>query len=136
MKAFQSVAFLALMGLASAFSGRHKAHEGMLQVPPSFARAGVHMYPALHPEHDPNDHRHLVPEDSKELYYSQEGHRREYKIQTLVALVLRALLTDLYTGSSSPWCKAWSVVCNFFATHGGVGAFEPYQRSQMWQPTH
>ncbi|KAJ5917595.1 hypothetical protein N7466_011149 [Penicillium verhagenii] len=75
MKLVQSMAFLVLMGLASAFSGRHRAHEDMLQVPPSFARDGVYMYPALHPEHDPQDHRHLVPEDSKELYYSQEGHR-------------------------------------------------------------
>lgn len=47
---------------------------------PAFARDGVNMYPALHPDHDPDDLVHLVPEGVKELYYSQEGHRRQYSI--------------------------------------------------------
>ncbi|MCJ1472677.1 hypothetical protein MMC13_001326 [Lambiella insularis] len=33
------------------------------------------MYPALNPEHDSSDLNHLVPMTSKELYYSQEGHK-------------------------------------------------------------
>ncbi|KJK66709.1 hypothetical protein P875_00127970 [Aspergillus parasiticus SU-1] len=75
MRAIRSLAFLAYLSTVSAFSGRHAAHHGLLQIPPSFAHDDIHMYPALHPEHDPNNLRHLIPEDSKELYYSQEGHR-------------------------------------------------------------
>jgi hypothetical protein len=78
MRAIQSLAFLGCVAIVSAFSGLHQAHHGLLQIPPSFAHDGVNMYPALHPNHDPSDLRHLIPEDSKELYYSQEGHRREY----------------------------------------------------------
>ena len=78
MRVIQSLASLAGVATVFAFSGRHAAHHGLLQIPPSFAHDGVNMYPALHPEHDPDDLRHLIPEDSKELYYSQEGHRREY----------------------------------------------------------
>ncbi|KAJ5772496.1 hypothetical protein N7520_003025 [Penicillium odoratum] len=75
MRAIQSLAFLGCVAIVSAFSGLHQAHHGLLQIPPSFAHDGVNMYPALHPNHDPSDLRHLIPEDSKELYYSQEGHR-------------------------------------------------------------
>ncbi|THC93340.1 hypothetical protein EYZ11_007196 [Aspergillus tanneri] len=69
------VAFLALLGSSVSAFGSHAAKNGLLQVPPSFARDGIFLYPALHPEHDPNDLNHLVPENSKQLYYSQEGHR-------------------------------------------------------------
>ncbi|UDD63578.1 hypothetical protein AFCA_010839 [Aspergillus flavus] len=75
MRAIQFLAFLACLSTVSAFSGRHAAHHGLLQIPPSFAHDDIHMYPALHPEHDPNYLRHLTPEDSQDLYYSQEGHR-------------------------------------------------------------
>ncbi|KAF7621975.1 hypothetical protein AFLA_008524 [Aspergillus flavus NRRL3357] len=75
MRAIQFLAFLACLSTVSAFSGRHAAHHGLLQIPPSFAYGDIHMYPALHPEHDPNYLRHLTPEDSQDLYYSQEGHR-------------------------------------------------------------
>lgn len=78
MRAIQSLAFLACLSTVSASSGRHAAHNGLLQIPPSFAHDDIHMYPALHPEHDPVNLRHLTPEDSQDLYYSQEGHRRQY----------------------------------------------------------
>lgn len=44
---------------------------------PSFAKEGVSLYPALHPDHDATDLNHLIPEVSKRLHFSQEGHRRE-----------------------------------------------------------
>ncbi|KAJ5898999.1 hypothetical protein N7495_003743 [Penicillium taxi] len=76
MRLFQPLASLACFGSAvSAFSGLHSARHGLLQVPPSFAHDEINMYPALHPDHNPHDYTHLIPEDSKELYYSQEGHR-------------------------------------------------------------
>lgn len=70
---------LALLGgtTVSAF-GRHAAHQGLLQMAPSFAKEGINLYPALHPDHDDTDLNHLVPEISKRLHFSQEGYRREY----------------------------------------------------------
>jgi len=55
----------------------HLATKGLLQIPPSFSGDGITMYPAHRPGHDPEDFDHLKPHNSKELYYSQEGHRRE-----------------------------------------------------------
>ncbi|CAI7569729.1 unnamed protein product [Penicillium glandicola] len=75
MRVSESLACLAWLTTVSAFSGRHASHEGLLQIPPSFSRDGINMYPALHPEHDSKDIGHLVPHGSKQLYYSQEGHR-------------------------------------------------------------
>ncbi|MCJ1430981.1 hypothetical protein MMC27_000331 [Xylographa pallens] len=46
-----------------------------LQIPPAFARPGVMLYPGLNPAHNSSDPSHLIPETSKELYYSQEGHK-------------------------------------------------------------
>lgn len=63
----------------SAF-GRHAAQYGLFQMPPSFARDGVHMYPSLHPAHNASDLKHLEPDRTKQLYYSQEGHRRGYSL--------------------------------------------------------
>ncbi|OJJ38804.1 hypothetical protein ASPWEDRAFT_104897 [Aspergillus wentii DTO 134E9] len=70
-------ASLALLGgtTVSAF-GRHAAHQGLLQIAPSFAKEGINLYPALHPDHNATDLNHLIPEKSKRLHFSQEGHRR------------------------------------------------------------
>ncbi|KAJ5895520.1 hypothetical protein N7495_007211 [Penicillium taxi] len=76
MRFFQCLKSLAYLGgVVHAFSGLHSARHGLLQIPPSFAHDEINMYPALHPEHDSNNYNHLIPEDTKELYYSQEGHR-------------------------------------------------------------
>lgn len=75
-----SLATLAcLVGTTSAM-GRHAAQHGLLQMPPAFAHDGINMYPALHPEHNATDLKHLVPENSKQMYFSQEGHRRQYSL--------------------------------------------------------
>lgn len=78
MRFTDHVASLVLLGATtvSAF-GRHAAHKGLLQIPPAFAREGINLYPALHPEHNHASLDHLVPEVSKRMHYSQEGHRRE-----------------------------------------------------------
>jgi hypothetical protein len=78
MQLINYVAPLAWLASAVSAFGRHAAHRGLLQMSPSFAHDGVNLYPALHPEHNTDDLSHLVPQNSKELYYSQEGHRREY----------------------------------------------------------
>ncbi|KAJ5259215.1 hypothetical protein N7478_012196 [Penicillium angulare] len=75
MRVTEAVALLAWFVTVSAFSGRHSAHEGLLQIPPSFSYDGVNMYPALHPEHNASDIGHLIPHGTKDLYFSQEGHR-------------------------------------------------------------
>ena len=77
MRVFHYLGLLARLNSAVSAFGRHAAQDGLFQVPPSFSRDGINLYPALHPEHDSKDLNHLVPENSKTLYYSQEGHRRE-----------------------------------------------------------
>lgn len=71
------VAFSVLATTASSRESLHKATYGLLQVSPSFSGEGVSLYPAHHPDHDPYDLEHLTPKLENELYYSQEGHRRE-----------------------------------------------------------
>lgn len=68
---------LALAGTVSA-QGLHGAFEGLLQMSPSFGGDGISLFPAHHPDHDPLSLTHLIPDISKELYYSQEGHRRKF----------------------------------------------------------
>ncbi|OJJ66930.1 hypothetical protein ASPBRDRAFT_357224 [Aspergillus brasiliensis CBS 101740] len=68
------VSVACLASTASAF-GHHAHRHGLLQLPRAFSREGIWLYPALHPDHDPDDLQHLDPQLSKELYYSQEGHR-------------------------------------------------------------
>ncbi|KAK2765124.1 hypothetical protein FQN54_008823 [Arachnomyces sp. PD_36] len=50
--------------------------DGLLQVAPSFVGDGITVLPALDPNHNPSDLSHLIPEVSRDLYFSQEGHRR------------------------------------------------------------
>lgn len=71
--------YAAWLALAASVSGQnlHLATKGLLQIPPSFAGDGITMYPAHRPGHDTEDLGHLMPHLTKELYYSQEGHRRE-----------------------------------------------------------
>lgn len=69
--------WLALAVVISA-NGRYGATKGLLQTPPSFTGDGITMYPGLRAGHDADDPDHLRPYSSRELYYSQEGHRREY----------------------------------------------------------
>lgn len=69
--------WLALVTSVSAHN-LHLATKGLLQVPPSFAGNGITMYPGHRPGHDPEDLDHLKPHQAKELYYSQEGHRRKF----------------------------------------------------------
>jgi hypothetical protein len=73
--------WLALVGTAFSFGLHSASSNGLLQVPPSFAGNAISLHPALHPDHDPNHLDHLLPRLSKELYYSQEGHRREFHPQ-------------------------------------------------------
>lgn len=79
MRLTDYAASLALLGstAVSAF-GRHAAHQGLLQIPPAFAKDGINLYPGLHPDHDHTDLNHLIPEGSKRMHFSQEGHRRQY----------------------------------------------------------
>ncbi|MCJ1399629.1 hypothetical protein MMC11_002831 [Xylographa trunciseda] len=51
-----------------------------LQIPPAFARPGIMLYPGLNPNHDSSDSGHLIPATSKELYYSQEGHKHAFQL--------------------------------------------------------
>lgn len=53
----------------------HLATQGLLQIPPSFVSKAITLFPAHHPEHDVEDLGHLIPQETKEIYYSQEGHR-------------------------------------------------------------
>lgn len=84
MNVFQA---LALATTASAFGNLHSATDGLLQIHPSFAGDKITLFPALHPDHDRNDLSHLVPGYSRELYYSQEGHRRRFFSQWLVSYI-------------------------------------------------
>ncbi|GKZ17888.1 hypothetical protein AbraIFM66951_006907 [Aspergillus brasiliensis] len=68
------VSVACLASTASAF-GHHAHRHGLLQLPRAFSREGIWLYPALHPDHDPDDLQHLDPQLSKALHYSQEGHR-------------------------------------------------------------
>ncbi|GMF80181.1 unnamed protein product [Aspergillus oryzae] len=45
MRAIQFLAFLACLSTVSASSGRHAAHHGLLQIPPSFAYGDIHIFP-------------------------------------------------------------------------------------------
>lgn len=78
--AFKSLLYAAWLALAGSVSAHnlHLGTKGLLQIAPSFSGDGITMYPAHRPGHDPEDLIHLKPQDSHELYYSQEGHRREY----------------------------------------------------------
>lgn len=76
MRFVKLAAFLAMLADNVSAFGRHEAQNGLLQMPPSFAHDGINLYPANHPDHNRDDMDHLVPELSKQLYYSQEGHRR------------------------------------------------------------
>ncbi|XHF99760.1 hypothetical protein AWENTII_003249 [Aspergillus wentii] len=68
------VSVACLASTVSAF-GNHAHRHGLLQLPRAFSREGIWLYPALHPDHDSDDLRHLDPQLSKTLHYSQEGHR-------------------------------------------------------------
>lgn len=70
------------LALAASVSGQnlHLGTKGLLQIPPSFAGDGMTLHPGHRPGHDPEDLFHLDPHHSKELYYSQEGHRREFTL--------------------------------------------------------
>ncbi len=71
------VALSVCVASATSREGLHKATYGLLQVSPSFSGKGISLYPAHHPDHDPHDLEHLTPTLENELYYTQEGHRRE-----------------------------------------------------------
>ncbi|OJJ41938.1 hypothetical protein ASPWEDRAFT_82528, partial [Aspergillus wentii DTO 134E9] len=70
------VSVACLASTVSAF-GNHAHRHGLLQLPRAFSREGIWLYPALHPDHDSDDLRHLDPQLSKTLHYSQEGHRHQ-----------------------------------------------------------
>ncbi|QMW46691.1 hypothetical protein G4B11_010146 [Aspergillus flavus] len=127
MRAIQFLAFLACLSTVSAFSGRHAAHHGLLQIPPSFAHDDIHMYPALHPEHDPNYLRHLTPEDSQDLYYSQEGHRRHCLTWRKTRSVARNLLA--YATVETEWKKYENESFNLITNHVGCGHLTGEYRS-------
>ncbi|QMW34622.1 hypothetical protein G4B84_010088 [Aspergillus flavus NRRL3357] len=127
MRAIQFLAFLACLSTVSAFSGRHAAHHGLLQIPPSFAYGDIHMYPALHPEHDPNYLRHLTPEDSQDLYYSQEGHRRHCLTWRKTRSVARNLLA--YATVETEWKKYENESLNLITNHVGCGHLTGEYRS-------
>jgi hypothetical protein len=67
---------LAILSATNAI-GLHGAFEGLLQVTPSFSGDGITLHPGLKPGHDPGLLDHLIPNITKNLYYSQEGHRRK-----------------------------------------------------------
>jgi hypothetical protein len=66
------------LATTSAAIGLHRATKGLLQASPCFAGNDISLFPGLNPNHDSYDLSHLLPNLDKELYYSQEGHRREY----------------------------------------------------------
>lgn len=78
-------AWLALAASVSA-NNLHRSTEGPLQIPSSFTGDGITMYPGLRSGHDTEDLDHLKPHNSRELYYSQEGHRREYTEEEVLCL--------------------------------------------------
>ena len=107
MRLTDYAASLALLGgtTVSAF-GLHAAQQGLLQIPPAFAKEGVNLYPALHPEHDHSDLIHLIPEGSKRMHFSQEGHRSQYP-QAIFSHVLSAnLFLDALHGAKHAHLEA------------------------------
>lgn len=78
-------AWLAFAAGVSA-SNLHLSTKGLLQIPPSFTGDGIAMYPGLRSDHDTEDLDHLRPHNFRELYYSQEGHRREYTEEVKLCL--------------------------------------------------
>ena len=70
---------LALVVLTALVEARlHLAFDGLLQIPPSFAKDGTWLYPAHHPDHNTFSIEHLTPSLNKDLYFTQEGHRRKF----------------------------------------------------------
>ncbi|KAL4893398.1 hypothetical protein BDV59DRAFT_30344 [Aspergillus ambiguus] len=86
MKLINVIASLVSLGGVTSAGRLHAAHHGLLQISPSFSGDGVSMYPALHPSHDAMDLNHLIPQLNGDLYFSQEGHRREYIIHPMHGL--------------------------------------------------
>jgi hypothetical protein len=69
--------------------GLHLATKGLIQVHPSFTGKGIKLFPAHRPGHNASDLEHLVPKLHDELYYSQEGHRREFSVVIYSLLDIR-----------------------------------------------
>lgn len=134
----KSATALALVALiAEVASGNlHLAKHGLLQFHPSFTRDAITLYPGHHPEHDVDHMKHVEPQLDHVLYYSQEGHRREYTKPVNIVQMFPSWLT-FYILCPAPSglarVEAWEPLGQVYTPYRGPRPHQPPEERRLRQ---